>query len=85
MFATGFYFATFDDSCHVFGLYAMAFSMFHFSEFLSVALTNPRTLTIDSFILNHSVQYWVAAVGSWIEAAVENYFFPSKYTISMYV
>lgn len=56
----------------------MAFSMFHFSEFLAVALTNPKTLTVDSFILNHSVQYWVAAVSSWVEAGVENYFFPGK-------
>ncbi|XP_034831975.1 protein-S-isoprenylcysteine O-methyltransferase isoform X1 [Maniola hyperantus] len=79
-FATGLYFATF-DSYHIFGLYAMAFSMFHFSEFLSVALTNPRTLTVDSFILNHSVQYWVAAVSSWVEAAVENYFFPGMKTV----
>ncbi|CAH2095828.1 unnamed protein product [Euphydryas editha] len=80
VFATGFYFATFDNICHIFGLYAMAFSLFHFSEFMAVALTNPKTLTVDSFILNHSVQYWVAAVSSWTEAAVEYYFFPNMKT-----
>ncbi|XP_032517677.2 protein-S-isoprenylcysteine O-methyltransferase isoform X1 [Danaus plexippus] len=77
VFATGLYFATFDNSFHIFGLYAMAISMFHFSEFFTVALTNPQTLTVDSFILNHSSQYWIAAVTSWLEAGVEYYFFPS--------
>lgn len=56
----------------------MLLSGFHFSEFLSVALTNPRTLSIDSFILNHSVQYGVAAVSSWVEWAIEYYFFPGE-------
>ncbi|XP_075978050.1 isoprenylcysteine carboxylmethyltransferase ste14 [Anticarsia gemmatalis] len=76
-FSLGLYLTTFDNGWRVFGLYTMILSMFHFSEFLSVALTNPRTLTIDSFILNHSVQYGLAAVASWIEWAVEYYFFPN--------
>lgn len=62
----------------MFGLYTMVLTMFHFSEFISVAWTNPQTLSIDSFILNHSVQYGLAAVASWIEWAVEYYFFPGK-------
>ncbi|XP_028175065.1 protein-S-isoprenylcysteine O-methyltransferase [Ostrinia furnacalis] len=80
VFATGIYMATFEDGLRVFGLYTMVLSMFHFSEFMAVALTNPRTLTIDSFILNHSVQYGVAAVSSWIEWGVEYYFFPEMKT-----
>ncbi|XP_023938873.2 protein-S-isoprenylcysteine O-methyltransferase isoform X2 [Bicyclus anynana] len=81
VFATGLYFAISHTSYHIFGLYAMAFSMFHFSEFLSVALTNPKTLSVDSFILNHSVQYWIAAISSWVEAAIENYFFPGMKSV----
>lgn len=79
-FATGIYLVSFGNGWSVFGFYTMILSMFHFSEFMSVALTNPRTLTIDSFILNHSVQYGVAAVASWMEWAVEFYFFPEMKT-----
>lgn len=77
-FSLGLYITTFDNGWKVFGLYTMILSFFHFSEFMAVALTNPRTLTTDSFVLNHSVQYGIAAVSSWIEWAVEYYFFPSK-------
>ncbi|XP_050684897.1 protein-S-isoprenylcysteine O-methyltransferase isoform X2 [Leptidea sinapis] len=57
-------------------MYIVVFSLFHFSEFMAVALTNPQTLTTESFILNHSLQYWLAAVISWIEAGIEYYFLP---------
>ncbi|CAG9786985.1 unnamed protein product [Diatraea saccharalis] len=80
VFATGMYLATFENGYSVFGLYMMILSMFHFSEFMAVALTNPRTLTIDSFILNHSLQYGLAAVASWTEWAIEFYFFPDLKT-----
>ncbi|XP_030029836.2 protein-S-isoprenylcysteine O-methyltransferase [Manduca sexta] len=79
-FAAGVFLATFDNGCKVFGLYIMILTTFHFSEFMSVALTNPLTLSLDSFILNHSVQYGVAAVASWVEWAVEFYFFPEMKT-----
>lgn len=79
-FSTGLYLATFDDGWKVFGLYTMVLTMFHFTEFMSVALTNPRTLSIDSFILNHSVQYAAAATASWFEWGFENYFFPRMKT-----
>ncbi|XP_053609896.1 protein-S-isoprenylcysteine O-methyltransferase [Plodia interpunctella] len=77
IFATGLHLATFDNGWRVLGRYLMVFSGFHFSEFMTVALTNPRTLSVDSFILNHSVQYWVAAVASWVEFGLEYYFFPN--------
>ncbi|KOB67272.1 putative farnesyl cysteine-carboxyl methyltransferase [Operophtera brumata] len=70
-FAIGMYLASFDDGVRVLGLYTMSLSMFHFSEFMSVALTNPRTLTVDSFILNHSLTLLnpfciiVYALASW--------------------
>ncbi|XP_026753435.2 protein-S-isoprenylcysteine O-methyltransferase [Galleria mellonella] len=79
-FAIGLYLAMFEDGWRVFGLYTMVLSTFHFSEFVAVALTNPQTLSIDSFILNHSVQYGVAAVSSWMEWAVEFYFYPEMKT-----
>ncbi|CAG9136751.1 unnamed protein product [Plutella xylostella] len=79
-FATGLYLATFDSGVSTFGAYLAVLSFFHFSEFMSVALTNPSTLTIDSFILNHSVQYAIAAVASWTEWGLEYYFCPDMKT-----
>lgn len=55
----------------------MAF--FHFSEYMTIAVTNPKTLSIDSFILNHSIAYGVAAVGSWIEFGIEWWFLSGMY------
>lgn len=77
--ALGLYLTSLNVAWRAFGLYLIALSIFHFSEFFAVALTNPQTLTIDSFILNHSIQYWLAAISSWIEMAIESYFFPGEY------
>ncbi|KAL1116478.1 hypothetical protein AAG570_004950 [Ranatra chinensis] len=52
----------------------MAF--FHYSEFLTIAVSNPDTLSVDSFILNHSPQYKIAAVSSWIEFWIEHALWP---------
>lgn len=54
-------------------------SFFHYSEYLSIALANPRSLSVDAFMLNHSLAYGAAAVASWIEFFIENYFFPGWY------
>ena len=66
------------SSWHVLGWYMCFMSFFHYSEYLTIALTNPKTLSIDSFILSHSVEYAVAAVSSWMEFLVEHYFFPGN-------
>lgn len=79
-FIFGYFLSTLSDGLAVFGQYLAILSFFHFSEFMAVAILNPRTLTIDSFILNHSIQYWVAAVASWLEWGLEYYFVPSKFT-----
>ncbi|KAJ2938008.1 hypothetical protein O0L34_g14462 [Tuta absoluta] len=76
-FSTGLYLATLNSGWRVLGFYTIFLSFFHFSEFMAVAMTNPNTLSIDSFILNHSKQYSLAAVSSWIEFVVENYYFPA--------
>lgn len=46
-------------------------SFFHYSEYLVTAIINPRSLSLDSFLLNHSVEYTLAAVSSWVEFIVE--------------
>lgn len=62
-------------SWQVFGTYTTVLASFHYSEFLAIAWTNPATLSIDSFILNHSIAYGVAACLSWIEFLIERYYF----------
>lgn len=59
------------------GWYLAALSFFHFSEYIMTALYNPDKLSIDSFLLNHSFEYKVAAVFSWVEFLVEIYFLPA--------
>jgi len=65
-------------SYRVLGWYMCFMSFFHYSEFLMIALTNPRTLSLDSFILNHSVEYGVAAVASWTEFMIERWYCPGN-------
>lgn len=62
--------------------YLCVLSVFHYSEYLCIAITNPKTLTIDAFMLNHSLAYGAAAVASWVEFAVEHYYFSCKKSIS---
>lgn len=59
-----------------FGAYITVMSLFHYSEFLAIAWANPHTLSTDTFMLTHSAAYGVAAVASWIEFAVEAYYYP---------
>ncbi|XGW23839.1 hypothetical protein V3C99_005786 [Haemonchus contortus] len=60
----------------MFCCYSFIFSIFHFSEFFFTAISNRRSLQPDSFLLNHSTAYWIAALASWIEFFSEVYFIP---------
>lgn len=64
------------ESWRVFGWYLTALSVFHFSEYFTTAVTNPKSLSLDSFLLNHSREYGVAAACSWVEFLVERSLFP---------
>ena len=52
-------------------------AIFHYSEYLAIAWSNSKTLSVDAFMLNHSLQYKIAAIASWTEFVVELYFFPN--------
>ncbi|XP_067618935.1 protein-S-isoprenylcysteine O-methyltransferase-like [Eurosta solidaginis] len=57
-----------------FGVYSFFFffmAVSHYSEFLAIAWCNPSSLSVDSFILNHSIHYALAAVANWIEFGLE--------------
>lgn len=64
-----------------FGWYICVMAIFHYSEFLSIAVCNPKTLTPSSFMLNHSFAYGIAAVTSWTEYLLWHYFLPDMKTI----
>ncbi|CAI5678609.1 unnamed protein product [Oreochromis niloticus] len=57
-------------------------SFFHYSEYLVTAIINPRSLSLDSFLLNHSVEYTLAAVSSWVEFIVEKLTVPELKQLS---
>ena len=63
-------------SQRMFAGYVMALSFFHFSEYFTTAITNPSNLSLDSYLLNHSVTYWVAASASWLEYFLEYNYAP---------
>lgn len=67
------------------GVYLMALSFFHFSEYLLTAMYNHTTLTIHSFLIDHSPEYAIAALASWVEYAIECWLFPNLKTAHPYV
>lgn len=42
------------------------------------AINNPRSLSLDSFLLNHSFEYNLAALSSWVEFTLEKLLFPGR-------
>lgn len=60
----------------IFGAYMCIMAFFHFSEFVTIAIIQPTQVTTASFVINHSPQYVVAAVTSWLEFFIESYLFP---------
>ncbi len=51
-------------------------SFFHFSEFVITSVIRPKNLSSESFLLNHSKAYGIAALTSWIEYLIELWLFP---------
>ena len=47
--------------------YALCLTGFHFAEFAVTAHNQPQDVTYDSFLINHSRAYTLAAVASWAE------------------
>lgn len=52
-------------------------SFFHFSEYMTTAVIKPKSLKLDSFLLNHSAEYGIAAASSWLEFFLELSVLPS--------
>ncbi|VDN91294.1 unnamed protein product [Brugia pahangi] len=60
----------------IFAWYFACMAVFHYGEFLVTALTNRPDLNFSSYLLDHSLAYWAAALISWVEYAVEVHFLP---------
>nr|SVE88239.1 EOG090X0CFU [Daphnia similis] len=58
------------------GWYISVMSFFHFSEFVVTSIIRPQNLTSESFLLNHSKAYGIAALVSWAEYWTELWLFP---------
>ena len=76
LFACGTVISMLETDIRYLGLYIMVLTFFHISEYVVTAIHNPAALKVDSFLINHSVEYGVAALASWVEYGVEYYFFP---------
>jgi len=57
-------------------LYSLFLSFFHFSEFIVTAINQPNDVSYDSFLINHSKAYCIAALCSWVEFWVEAWLYP---------
>ncbi|XP_060518216.1 protein-S-isoprenylcysteine O-methyltransferase [Cylas formicarius] len=76
-FGLGLYmYLTCQNHIGIFGIYMCVVSFFHISEFVAIAFIQPNQVSVNSFVLNHSLQYTIAAVASWIEFFIEVYFYP---------
>jgi len=58
-------------------LYVFAMVVFHYMEFLTTAAFKPRDVSFNSYLLNHSKAYGIAAVASWVEFWLELWIAPS--------
>ena len=84
VFAVGLIMACSNNNLTTLGFYMMGMAVFHFSEFHLTAIYNSGTLSFDSFLLNHSIEYGIAAVVSWIEYLVEYVIYPDMKAISLF-
>ncbi|XP_022914188.1 protein-S-isoprenylcysteine O-methyltransferase [Onthophagus taurus] len=60
----------------IFAVYMCILSFFHTTEYLSMAVIQPNLVNTDSYVINHSREYTIAAVASWTEFFLEAYFLP---------
>lgn len=63
-------------SFKVLGWYVIFLTFFHYSEYLVTAVFNPKTVSLDSFLLNHSIAYGVAMLASLLEFLIERWLLP---------
>lgn len=65
-----------------FGMYCVVMSFFHWSEYMTQAVYNPDTTTVESYMLYHSHAYIIAVVASLIEYWLEWFVQPEMKSIN---
>ncbi|KAK9879562.1 hypothetical protein WA026_006631 [Henosepilachna vigintioctopunctata] len=65
------------SNIEIFGIYMCIMAIFHYTEFLALALIDPKLVSPKSFVINHSPEYTFAALFSWVEFFTETYFWPN--------
>ena len=60
-----------------FCVYLVFLFVFHLLEFFMTALFHPETVTAESWLFNHSVEYVLAVLACMVEFWLEAYFLPS--------
>ncbi|PAA68448.1 hypothetical protein BOX15_Mlig026624g1, partial [Macrostomum lignano] len=70
-FSSGTLLAVYSRDYWTFGVYICYLSFFHWSEYWVTAVTNPATLRLSSYMLDHSPEYHLAALISWAEFWLE--------------
>ncbi|EAL70431.1 prenylcysteine methyltransferase [Dictyostelium discoideum AX4] len=74
----------FSQTLRGFGIYLAGLCTFHMWEYIWVTMYHPDKLSSKSFLLNHSPQFNMALLISFIEFWIEWYFFPSLKTFSLW-
>ncbi|ORX95912.1 protein-S-isoprenylcysteine O-methyltransferase [Basidiobolus meristosporus CBS 931.73] len=64
-------------------LYLAALALFHFLEYTLTAMYNSHTLSLDSYLLNHSTEYILANALVFLEFLIERYFFKDLKTFGL--
>ena len=60
-----------------FGWYMVTLAFFHLSEYILTALYNSEHLSVDSFMINHSLEYHMAIIASVLEYVMEVWMCPT--------
>lgn len=60
-------------------IYMLSMCVFHFGEFAITARWRGQDVSDDSFLLNHSTAYKLAAVASWVEFWIRQLVFSNTY------
>ncbi|RUS88860.1 hypothetical protein EGW08_003405 [Elysia chlorotica] len=81
VFGLGFLLSLYSARWNLFGWYVMSLTFFHWSEYQITAMTNPKSLTLESFLLDHSTEYKIAAAASCVEFFLESLFLPNMKTL----
>jgi len=77
--------ALFSESLWDLGWYLVFLSFFHYSEYMCVAIFNPKTVSVDSFLVNHSFEFNVAMAASFVEYFIELWLFPGLKGFTIFV